>query len=105
MDPIYNFIDEIHQTIDDRIPPQLAYGEVIEPLPNLKINLLGMIFEKNQIYINSELLHRFKGVVTETNDNHSHKVIYNKLKKGDMVACSIIGDTITVICKVVKANG
>lgn len=108
---------------------QLNIGEVIQPLPNLKIKTSGIELDRDNLMIDKWLLDRHKETQTYTDGSHSHsggghstgegggdgthshsggghshksKDYVDKLKVGDKVIMLRENDMFYIISKVVK---
>ena len=111
---------------------QLNIGEVIQPLPNLKIKTSGIELDRDNLMIDKWLLDRHKETQTYTEGEHTHsggghstgegggdgthshsggghshksKDYVDKLKVGDKVIMLREGDIFYVISKVVSIDG
>ena len=111
---------------------QLNIGEVIQPLPNLKIKTSGIELDRDNLMIDKWLLDRHKETQTYTEGEHTHsggghstgegggdgthshsggghshksKDYVNKLNVGDRVVMLREGDIFYVISKVVSIDG
>ena len=90
---------------------QLNIGEVIQPLPNLKIKTSGIELDRDNLMIDKWLLDRHKETQTYTEGEHTHsggghshksKDYVDKLKVGDKVIMLRENDMFYIISKVVK---
>ena len=108
---------------------QLNIGEVIQPLPNLKIKTSGIELDRDNLMIDKWLLDRHKETQTYTEGEHTHsggghstgegggdgthshsggghshksKEYVDKLKVGDKVIMLRENDMFYIISKVVK---
>ena len=97
---------------------QLNIGEVIQPLPNLKIKTSGIELDKDNLMIDKWMLDRHNETETYTKGNHTHgdatgegehthksKDYVDKLKAGDKVIMLREGDMFYIISKVVSIGG
>ena len=123
------FLEEDISKINITENKQLNIGEVIQPLPNLKIKTSGIELDRDNLMIDKWLLDRHKETQTYTEGEHTHsggghstgegggdgthshsggghshksKDYVDKLKVGDKVIMLRENDMFYIISKVVK---
>ncbi len=96
-------LELMRQEGSKNIKPSFFIGVVINELPNLKVNLGGAIFDKDDFKMSKWLLDRCNININCTEGSINHNISDN-LKYGDEVLLYKVGNKLAVLDKLVSLN-